>query len=345
MLDWRSFAPLRALDALPNQLIGPFGLDSAVRLLTNGTGTAALNGSLLPPLSLPLLPGLLLHLSIRRLSLGGLDSISELQLLRPSPHDFARLNFILRVERLSAQAEIELRLVPEIVQQVIAADGRRLGGDAPFSTDRGTHPFPNRGGVPLSPPLAGATPSPPRGYGAGSLLLFPPLAVTLRSSLRNLRLTSAARLVINETAAAEIAISQLASELALSAGAAVPAAANCTSCVARSILGVAFVDLKLSATVDRWVASRVLDRGGKGGKWEYADNGNGGAPIPEGAPARANQFPSPFNLSLPASMASSLLASANAWLSASLDTARTRPCPPAYPTPRLLDLSASPIMK
>jgi len=111
-IDWRTFTPLARFDALIDA-IGPRGMDRVADLLTNGTGSASLDLRWVPPLSLPLLPGLRLRVEFSSAIVAGLDTLSDIALLRPNASDSTRLSSSLAARRADATLRLRLRAVRE----------------------------------------------------------------------------------------------------------------------------------------------------------------------------------------------------------------------------------------
>ena len=115
-IDWRTFTPLARFDALIDA-IGPRGMDRVADLLTNGTGSASLDLRWVPPLSLPLLPGLRLRVEFSSAIVAGLDTLSDIALLRPNASDSTRLSSSLAARRADATLRLRLRAVRETTRE------------------------------------------------------------------------------------------------------------------------------------------------------------------------------------------------------------------------------------
>lgn len=288
LIDWRRLPLLAWLDLLLNRVIGargPLGLNRIIDWLTNATGVVILPMSSFPPLSLNLLPGLRLNVSLTQLTLTNLDSLDMIEMLKPSKHDFARLDSSVTMRRLGVEAAVEFRIVRTTS---LVADREMGSGSAKASNAKGTAPATAwfegcerdasndanhlcaEGGSTLERDL------PPEGVAALGILAksggtrmpmdenfypfrdrsdwlhasrLPPWRLKLRSSLRDVRLATAARVVFNLSSAADIALSQLLPSHMVS-----PDFMNMSACFAEAVLGVTLVDLRLTATVDEVVA-------------------------------------------------------------------------------------------
>lgn len=316
MIDWRDSEALRLLNRLLAAV--PAGLDDLIDALTHKTGRLSLS---LPPQQVPL--GLLgiLHVSLPNATIGGLDTISELELLKPSAADGAGLLAGVSLGRLSVEANVELRVTrPKGNESYAGAEvewpaelamvgaslgaltGHRaalLGADGGWRTDE-TAGGASRGARALwadgvgwdeaqTPTLSSVPPA--AGWDA--------LRFTLRASLRNMSVGAAARLMINGTGLSAIQVSQ-----ALSA--------NGSACFARELVYAGLSSLGAALVV------------------EYLEVDGGAAP--------AILRGTPLGLALGSSLETVLVRSFNQLIASALEPAWNTPCPARVPVrPGLID--------
>ncbi|EOD31656.1 hypothetical protein EMIHUDRAFT_442162, partial [Emiliania huxleyi CCMP1516] len=146
-------------------------MDRVADLLTNGTGSASLDLRWVPPLSLPLLPGLRLRVEFSSAIVAGLDTLSDIALLRPNASDSTRLSSSLAARRADATLRLCLRAE------------RSEARPAPSKRER---------------------------QRAASWASAPPLPLTLHATLGQLSGSISGRLAVAAAAAGGLTISQLA---------------------------------------------------------------------------------------------------------------------------------------
>ncbi|EOD24845.1 hypothetical protein EMIHUDRAFT_457684, partial [Emiliania huxleyi CCMP1516] len=115
LANWSASEAVAVADYVLNDVVGtdgPLGLNRIAELLTNGTGSLALNASgLLPPLELPVSRLGNLSLNVSLLNLSHLPSFDELNLLIPSPSEPLTLRAAAGMTKLGPGALIQNSLL------------------------------------------------------------------------------------------------------------------------------------------------------------------------------------------------------------------------------------------
>jgi hypothetical protein len=317
MVDWRESEALQLLNRL--LAVAPAGVDDLIDVLTHKTGRLSLS---LPPQQVALGPLGTLHVSLPSASVGGLDSISELEMLKPSATDGAGLLAGVSLGRMSVEVCVELRV------------SQPAGDVAPWHAGSATEwPAEWDIGHPAGPSL-GATPSrgdafrgaedggwggraggPPRdarafaswggeGEASTSGSAQPAggedaLRFTLRASLRNMSVGAAARLMVNGTGLSAVDVAQAVS-------------ANGSACFAQQLLFAGLSSLGAALVVENIEV--------------------------DGGPAPAILPDTPLRLVLGRSLELALVRAANQLIASALEPLWSSACPARVPLrPRLID--------
>ena len=247
IIDWRESEALRLLNSVLSAV--PRGVDALVDLITHKTGRLSLS---LPAITASLGPFGMLHISLSDVTLGGLDSISELQLLKSSPYDGAALLAGAALGALSLESSVEAWVTRV---RVDASNSRGQVG----RVRRSSSPYvqesyePGLGRSDTSPRLtrdarslsklgddwleASASQVALSGALTGASL-HSPLKFTLRASFQNLTMGAAAQLLVNGTGLAALQVQQ-----ALST--------NGSACLARQLVHAALTSLRAAMVVER----------------------------------------------------------------------------------------------